>query len=89
MHNEFEAPLEPCLENFLDVPHTVFVHPGLFRSEGVRRPTRIVVRRDQGGVEAEFQDEVPLEGWGPRLLFPNRRMSFRKAVQTKSVPGDM
>src|SRR5207302_11516558 len=33
MHTRFEAPVEACLENFLDVPHTFFVHPGLFRSK--------------------------------------------------------
>jgi phenylpropionate dioxygenase-like ring-hydroxylating dioxygenase large terminal subunit len=69
MHTRFEAPVEACLENFLDVPHTLFVHPGLFRG-GVQRPTRARVLRFEDSVEAEFLDEQPLEGIGPRLLFP-------------------
>jgi phenylpropionate dioxygenase-like ring-hydroxylating dioxygenase large terminal subunit len=69
MHTRFEAPVEACLENFLDVPHTLFVHPGLFRG-GVQRPTRARVRRLEDSVEAEFLGEKPLEGIGPRLLFP-------------------
>jgi phenylpropionate dioxygenase-like ring-hydroxylating dioxygenase large terminal subunit len=69
MHTRFEAPVEECLENFLDVPHTLLVHPGLFRGKA-QRPTRARVRRGDGWVEAEFLDEKPLEGLGPRLLFP-------------------
>lgn len=69
MHNRFEAPVDVCLENFLDVPHTIFVHPGLFRGAD-QQPTRTRVRRSAEGVEAEFLDERPMEGIGPRLVFP-------------------
>jgi phenylpropionate dioxygenase-like ring-hydroxylating dioxygenase large terminal subunit len=69
MHTRFAAPVEACLENFLDVPHTLFVHPGLFRGRE-QRPTRAQMRRDADSVEAVFLDERRLEGFGPRLLFP-------------------
>ena len=69
MQTRFEAPVEDCLENFLDVPHTLFVHPSLFRGRQ-QRPTRTRVRCLQDSAEAEFIDEAPLEGWGPRLVFP-------------------
>jgi nitrite reductase/ring-hydroxylating ferredoxin subunit len=69
MNHRFDAPVEACLENFLDVPHTFFVHPGLFRGRALR-PSRARVRRHPDSVEAEFLDETPLEGWGPRLVFP-------------------
>jgi phenylpropionate dioxygenase-like ring-hydroxylating dioxygenase large terminal subunit len=69
MHTQFEAPVEACLENFLDVPHTLFVHPGLFRGKD-RQPTRVHVRRLADGVVADFLDEQPLRGIGPRLVFP-------------------
>jgi phenylpropionate dioxygenase-like ring-hydroxylating dioxygenase large terminal subunit len=69
MHTRFEAPVELCLENFLDVPHTIFVHPGKFRGE-VQRPTRARVQRSRESVEARFLDEPELEGFGPRLFFP-------------------
>jgi phenylpropionate dioxygenase-like ring-hydroxylating dioxygenase large terminal subunit len=69
MRTRFEAPVETCLENFLDVPHTLFVHPGLFRGSR-RRPTRVRVRRSRESVEAEFIGEAELEGIGPRLLAP-------------------
>jgi phenylpropionate dioxygenase-like ring-hydroxylating dioxygenase large terminal subunit len=69
LHTLFEAPVEACLENFLDVPHTLFVHPGLFRGK-TQQPTRVQVRRLRDGVVAEFLDEQPLRGFGPRLVFP-------------------
>ena len=69
MHTRFEAPVEACLENFLDVPHTVFVHPGLFRGKR-QKATRVRVRQAGDEVEAEFLDEGELDGFGPRLLFP-------------------
>ena len=69
MHTRFEAPVEACLENFLDVPHTIFVHPGLFRS-GELNPTQVRVHRTGDSVSAEFLNEAPLTGIGPRLLFP-------------------
>jgi phenylpropionate dioxygenase-like ring-hydroxylating dioxygenase large terminal subunit len=69
MHTGFAAPVEACLENFLDVPHTLLVHPGLFRGENPR-PTRARVRQFPDAVEAEFLDEQPMQGIGPRLVFP-------------------
>jgi phenylpropionate dioxygenase-like ring-hydroxylating dioxygenase large terminal subunit len=69
MHTRFEAPVEVCLENFLDVPHTLFVHPGLFRGKA-KQATRARIRRGPTWVEAEFINEKPMSGLGPRLMFP-------------------
>lgn len=69
MKTRMEAPVEACLENFLDVPHTIFTHPGLFRS-GTLKPIRARIHRGAASVEAEFLDEPKLSGWGPRLVLP-------------------
>ena len=69
MQTRFEAPVDACLENFLDVPHTLMVHPGLFRGEK-QQQTKTIVRSRPDGVEAEFINEQPLDGIGPRLFFP-------------------
>lgn len=65
-----EAGLHPCLENTLDVPHTAFLHGGLFR--GGREPVEIevVVRAIEGGVEAEYVGEPRPEGLAGRILAP-------------------
>jgi len=67
---EVEAPLQPALENFLDVPHTAFLHRGLFR--GKRQPRRIKVRvsRTSQGIQAEYLGEDRPEGLAARILSP-------------------
>ena len=68
---EVEAPLQPTLENFLDVPHTAVLHRGLFRV--TREPRRIKVRveRTRDGIQAEYIGEARPEGWAAKILSPS------------------
>jgi len=65
-----EAGLHAALENTLDVPHTAFLHGGLFR--GGRPPVdiEVVVRHTADGVEAEYLGEPRPPGLVGRLLAP-------------------
>jgi phenylpropionate dioxygenase-like ring-hydroxylating dioxygenase large terminal subunit len=45
-----------CAENFIDVPHTAFVHRGLFRSSR-REALEAAVVRARGRVEVEYRGE--------------------------------
>ena len=67
---QLAAGLHACLENTLDVPHTAFLHGGLFR--GGREPVEIevVVRHITGGVEAEYVGEPRPSGLAGRILAP-------------------
>jgi phenylpropionate dioxygenase-like ring-hydroxylating dioxygenase large terminal subunit len=58
------------LENALDVPHTAFLHKGLFR--GGRDPVdiEVVVRQRADGVEAEYLGEPRPPGLAGRILAP-------------------
>jgi phenylpropionate dioxygenase-like ring-hydroxylating dioxygenase large terminal subunit len=71
-HVTLPAGLHACIENALDVPHTAFLHGGLFR--GGREPVEIevVVRPIDGGegVEAEYLGEPRPEGLIGRILAP-------------------
>ncbi len=69
-HVRFPAGLHACLENALDVPHTAFLHGGLFR--GGREPVEIevVVGPRADGVEAEYVGEPGPSGLVGRLLAP-------------------
>src|SRR5262249_45138921 len=69
-HATLPAGLHACIENALDVPHTAFLHGGLFR--GGREPVEIevVVRHVSGGVEAEYIGEPRPEGLIGRVLAP-------------------
>ncbi|MBI3551598.1 MAG: aromatic ring-hydroxylating dioxygenase subunit alpha [Elusimicrobia bacterium] len=69
MQNEFAGSPENCLENFLDCPHTVFVHKGWFRTPDTRQLSALV-RRDDDSVEVRFQDEPISPSVVSWLLFP-------------------
>jgi phenylpropionate dioxygenase-like ring-hydroxylating dioxygenase large terminal subunit len=59
-----------ALENALDVPHTAFLHAGLFRTGGTRQAIDVVVRRFADRAEAEFVGEPRPGGLVGRLLAP-------------------
>lgn len=69
MQTRFEAPVFACLENFLDCPHTVFVHRGWFRTRDPR-PLTAEVRRFRDRAEAVFHDERPARSLVSALFFP-------------------
>lgn len=67
---EMPGPLDAVAENALDVPHTAFVHAGLFRKNKDRKPIEVVIRALEGGVEAQFIGEQRPEGLAGRILAP-------------------
>jgi phenylpropionate dioxygenase-like ring-hydroxylating dioxygenase large terminal subunit len=67
---EVRSTLYRALENVLDVPHTAFLHRGLFRTSGARREIEVVVRRFADRCEAEFIGEPRPTGLAGRLLAP-------------------
>lgn len=66
-----ECTLHAALENALDVPHTAFLHRGLFRGNGTRHEITAVVRTSARGVEAEYVGEPRPPGLAGRLLSPS------------------
>lgn len=70
---EVQAPatLHATLENALDVPHTAFLHRGLFRGDGSRNEIRVRVRRSADSVEAEYLGEPRPSGLAGKLLSPS------------------
>ncbi len=67
--SEATATMHAVLENMLDVPHTAFLHRGLFRA-GPKRAITAVVRRFADRVEAEYVGEPRPSGLVGRLLAP-------------------
>jgi phenylpropionate dioxygenase-like ring-hydroxylating dioxygenase large terminal subunit len=68
---EAECTMHAALENALDVPHTAFLHRGLFRaqSRGIEITAR--VRRTHERVEAEYLGEPRPTGLVARMLSPS------------------
>jgi len=62
--------LHSTLENTLDVPHTAYLHGGLFRTEEKRNEIDVVVRRSADKVEAEYLGEPRPSGIVGKLLAP-------------------
>ena len=62
--------LHATLENTLDVPHTAYLHGGLFRTEEKRNEIDVVVRRSADKVEAEYIGEPRPSGLVGKLLAP-------------------
>lgn len=69
-HLEMPGPLDAVAENALDVPHTAFVHSGLFRKNQDRKPIEVLIRALEGGVEAQFIGEERPAGLAGRILAP-------------------
>jgi phenylpropionate dioxygenase-like ring-hydroxylating dioxygenase large terminal subunit len=65
------ATLHATLENALDVPHTAFLHRGLFRGGGARHEIRAILRRSHESAEIEYVGEPRPEGVVGRLLSPS------------------
>lgn len=64
------ATLHAAIENALDVPHTAYLHGGLFRTGGGGRDLEVVVRRGPDRVEAVYLGEPRPSGLVGRLLAP-------------------
>jgi phenylpropionate dioxygenase-like ring-hydroxylating dioxygenase large terminal subunit len=64
------ATVHAALENALDVPHTAFLHRGLFRGRRTPVPVDVTVRHGPGMVEAIYEGEPVPSGIGARVLAP-------------------
>ncbi len=63
--------LHATLENALDVPHTAFLHKGLFRAESRGIEIQANVKRSARSVEAEYVGEPRPTGFVARMLSPS------------------
>lgn len=68
---EAKASLHATLENALDVPHTGFLHRGLFRNARKQNEIHAVVRRSSDRVEVEYRGEPRPSGAVGRILSPS------------------
>ncbi len=68
--HRFNNNVTNCAENFIDIPHTTSVHPGIFR---VKQQQKIdmTVTRSQGTVTAIYHNETQNLGWWSRFLNPS------------------
>ncbi|MBI5295929.1 MAG: aromatic ring-hydroxylating dioxygenase subunit alpha [Chloroflexi bacterium] len=77
---QMSTALPDALENFLDGTHTHFVHAGLIRTEGKRKPVNVTVTRAADRVEAEYRDEGTQSGLIWRLFGGGIDRSFGRYI---------
>jgi len=65
--NRFANNVTNCAENFIDIPHTAFVHPGVFRNSRQQK-LEMTVERENGAVVVEYRNETSNLGWYSRFL---------------------
>ena len=65
--NRFANNVTNCVENFIDIPHTAFVHPGVFRNSR-QQQLEMIVERKNGSVLVEYSNETSNLGWFSRFL---------------------
>jgi phenylpropionate dioxygenase-like ring-hydroxylating dioxygenase large terminal subunit len=65
------ASVHQVAENALDVPHTAFLHGGLFRKDGVRNRIRCVLERFADHAVCEYIGEPRPEGLAAKILAPS------------------
>ncbi|MBY0371135.1 aromatic ring-hydroxylating dioxygenase subunit alpha [bacterium] len=75
--NFFRNSVINCAENFVDIPHTVFVHPSIFRKAEYRKLSALV-RRVGGNVHVEYQNETSNLGWFSFFLNPKKQPIVHK-----------
>jgi len=63
--------LHAAIENALDVPHTAFLHRGLFRGAAKTNPITAIVTRSSDRVIAEYVGEPRPEGLAGKILSPS------------------
>lgn len=76
----FDAALPDALENFLDGTHTHYVHSGIIRTEGRRKRTTAIIRRESDRVEVEYQDEGQQSGLISQLLGAGVDVAFGRFI---------
>ena len=67
--NRFPNSVTNCVENFIDIPHTVSVHPGVFRQQR-HQQLEMTIERHPGSVIATYRNETNNLGWFSRFLNP-------------------
>lgn len=71
LFNSFKNNVTNCAENYIDVPHTVFVHDKIFRVSRNEKIEATVERKD-GSVIVNYKNETDNMGWFSFFLNPKK-----------------
>lgn len=69
LQNLFKNNVTNCAENFVDIPHTTFVHPKIFR-DAKHEKFGALIERENGRVKVTYKNEKKNFGWFSWFLNP-------------------
>jgi phenylpropionate dioxygenase-like ring-hydroxylating dioxygenase large terminal subunit len=69
LQNLFRNNVTNCAENFVDIPHTTFVHPKIFR-DAKHEKFGALIERQNGSVKVTYKNEKKNFGWFSWFLNP-------------------
>lgn len=72
MVTDFDGDVTDLVENFMDVPHTEFVHSGWFRKASNAKPVEVTVERTADAVHVEYFKPDDSLGFANWILNPDR-----------------
>lgn len=72
LQNLFKNNVTNCAENFVDIPHTTFVHPKIFR-DAKDEKFGAIIERSEGRVKVTYKNEKKNFGWFSWFLNPSGR----------------
>lgn len=75
--NVFDNTLTNCVENFIDIPHTAYVHHGIFRKKRNEK-IKAIIKRNQGHVQIDYCNEQSNLGSFAWLLNPHQKPIFHQ-----------
>jgi phenylpropionate dioxygenase-like ring-hydroxylating dioxygenase large terminal subunit len=70
LQNLFKNNVTNCAENFVDIPHTTFVHPKIFR-DAKHEKFGALIQREDGRVKVTYKNETKNFGWFSWFLNPS------------------
>lgn len=70
LQNLFRNNVTNCAENFVDIPHTTFVHPKIFR-DAKHEKFGALIQREDGRVKVTYKNEKKNFGWFSWFLNPS------------------
>jgi len=73
MLTRFHGDVTDLIENFMDVPHTEFVHSGWFRHASNAKPVEVDLERTHDAVRVEYHKPDDSIGFATWLLNPDRK----------------
>jgi phenylpropionate dioxygenase-like ring-hydroxylating dioxygenase large terminal subunit len=74
MVTRFQGDVTDLVENFMDVPHTVFVHKGWFRKQGKPKRAEATVELTRDSVLVEYIQADDSIGFTKRILNPDGKV---------------